>query len=107
MFALTAFSAQINAQIKVGTNPTTITADTNLEVESANGSKVQVSKDLGKITIKDGSQTVNKVLTSDANGVATWKDTQQPVEAAFSQNLVATSPFRIVAGTSISKCNDR
>ena len=76
MFALTVFSAEINAQLKVGSNATTITANTNLEIESTNGNKVQVSKDLGKVIIKDGSEAVNKVLTSDANGVATWKDTQ-------------------------------
>ncbi|MCF0054854.1 complement C1q domain-containing protein [Dyadobacter sp. CY356] len=62
------------AQVKIGTNPTSINAANNLEVESATvGNKVSIDKTSGKMTIADGSQGTGKVLTSDANGVATWE----------------------------------
>lgn len=61
------------AQVKIGTNPTVIGATNNLEVEASTaGNKVSVDKTTGKVTIADGSQGAGKVLTSDANGVATW-----------------------------------
>lgn len=63
-----------NAQVKIGTNPTSIGTNSNLEVEAANGSKVKVSSDTGKVTIADGTQGTGKVLTSDENGVGTWKE---------------------------------
>ncbi|AOW10385.1 hypothetical protein [Flavobacterium gilvum] len=66
------FPMTMHAQVKIGSNPTMIGTNANLEVEGANGSKISVSKDSGKLTIKDGSEGVGKVLTSDANGVATW-----------------------------------
>lgn len=46
----------------------------NLEVESTTaGNKVSIDKTTGKITIADGSQSDQSILTSDANGVATWQ----------------------------------
>lgn len=66
-------SSSVFAQVKVGTNPTTINAANNLEVEASGGSKVSVDKTTGKVTIADGSQGAAKILTSDANGVATWQ----------------------------------
>jgi len=41
----------MNAQQKFVTNPTTISTNTNLEVEATNGSKLKVSSDTGKLTI--------------------------------------------------------
>lgn len=62
-------------QVKIGTNPTTIDPNNNLEVEASTpGRKVSVNKTTGKVTIADGSQGSEKILTSDANGVATWND---------------------------------
>jgi len=67
------FSSSAFAQVKIGTNPTTINTANNLEVEASTvGNKVSVDKTTGKVTIADGSQGTGKVLTSDANGVATW-----------------------------------
>ncbi|WP_254411172.1 C1q-like domain-containing protein [Dyadobacter diqingensis] len=67
-------STSLFAQVKIGTNPTTINPANNLEVESSTvGNKVSVDKTTGKVTIADGSQGNGKVLTSDANGVATWQ----------------------------------
>lgn len=76
LFALLFFSASLgmNAQQKIGTNPTTISSNTNLEIEATNGSKLKVSSDTGKVTIADGTQGAGKILTSDSNGVASWKD---------------------------------
>jgi len=74
MFAgMMLFGSSVFAQVKIGTNPATIDAANNLEVESTAGNKVSVNKTTGKVTIADGSQGTGKVLTSDANGVATWQ----------------------------------
>ncbi|WP_026629210.1 hypothetical protein [Dyadobacter alkalitolerans] len=63
-----------SAQVKIGSNPTTIDPNSNLEVESTDPSKkISIHKTTGKLTIADGSQGDKKVLTSDANGVATWQ----------------------------------
>ena len=67
-------SSSAFAQVKIGTNPTTIDPANNLEVESSTaGNKVSVNKTTGKVTIADGSQGASKILTSDATGVATWQ----------------------------------
>lgn len=66
------------AQVKIGTNPTVIGANNNLEVEaSTTGRKFSVDKATGKVIIADGSQGNERILTSDANGVATWKPITQ------------------------------
>lgn len=62
------------AQVKIGTNPTTIEPTSNLEVEAATaGRKVKVDKTTGQLTIKDGTEGTEKILTSDAVGGASWK----------------------------------
>ena len=74
-------SSTVFAQVKIGTNPTTIGATNNLEVEASTaGNKVSVDKTTGKVTIADGSQGAKKILTSDANGVATWEPLTLPTE---------------------------
>jgi len=62
-----------NAQVKVGANPASIGTTSNLEVEAANGNKTIVDKATGQVTIQDGTQGVNKVLTSDATGASSWQ----------------------------------
>ncbi|PWJ56916.1 hypothetical protein CLV98_10925 [Dyadobacter jejuensis] len=94
------------AQVKIGSNPTMITPNVNLEVEATNGSKVVIKKDDGKVgigttapdaslhvvgdvKIVDGNQGAGKVLTSDANGLASW----QPLPAASSTQIaIQTAP---------------
>ncbi|PWJ52747.1 hypothetical protein CLV98_1325 [Dyadobacter jejuensis] len=78
------------AQVKVGSNPTSITPNVNLEVEATNGSKVVIKQDNGSmgigttttpaqlnvegnIKIVDGNQGTGKVLTSDATGLGSWQ----------------------------------
>ncbi|MHA4737670.1 hypothetical protein [Dyadobacter sp. MSC1_007] len=79
------------AQVKIGSNPTTIDPNNNLEVESTDPTKkISIHKTTGKLTIADGSQGDKKVLTSDANGVATWQSQSElsvPV-TAFSGAIV-------------------
>jgi hypothetical protein len=63
-----------NAQVKIGTNPTAIEANSNLEVEASTaGRKVKVDKTSGQVTIADGTQDTGKILTSDVNGGASWQ----------------------------------
>jgi len=72
--ALLLSSSAAFAQVKVGTNPTVIDPANNLEVEaSTTGRKVAVDKTTGKVTIADGTQGNKRILTSDANGVASWQ----------------------------------
>ncbi|WP_159478272.1 hypothetical protein [Dyadobacter sp. 3J3] len=73
-FACVFFTNIAIAQVKIGTNPTTINAANNLEVEaSTSGRKTSIDKTTGKMTIADGSQGDKRILTSDPNGVATWQ----------------------------------
>ncbi|WP_215239119.1 hypothetical protein [Dyadobacter helix] len=67
-------STSIFAQVKIGTNPTTIEAASNLEVEASTaGRKVKVDKTTGQLTIKDGTEGAGKILKSDAVGGASWQ----------------------------------
>jgi hypothetical protein len=74
------------AQVKIGTNPTTIGANNNLEVEASTaGRKTSVDKTTGQVTIADGTQGLNKVLTSDANGGASWRTLRSTSVVSFPQ----------------------
>ena len=45
------------AQVKIGTNPTTLDPNSNLEVEASTpGRKTSVHKTTGQVTIADGTQ---------------------------------------------------
>jgi hypothetical protein len=73
------------AQVKIGTNPTVIEATSNLEVEASTaGRKVKVNKTTGQMTIADGTQGDKKILTSDANGGASWQPAIQNTDVALS-----------------------
>jgi len=76
--ALLLAPSSVWAQVKIGSNPTTIDPNNNLEVESTDPTKkISIHKTTGKLTIADGSQGDKKILTSDANGVATWQSQSQ------------------------------
>ncbi len=69
------------AQVKIGTNPTTIEPTSNLEVEASTpGRKTKIDKTTGQVTISDGTEGAGKVLTSDAAGGASW---QNPLAGAM------------------------
>lgn len=73
IFALISASGTLFAQIKIGTNSTSIDPNSNLEVEgSMSGRKLKVDKTTGQLTIADGTQAANAVLVSDADGNAKW-----------------------------------
>jgi hypothetical protein len=81
------FGSSVFAQVKIGTNPTTIDPANNLEVEASTaGRKVTIDKNTGKVMIKDGTEGNARVLTSDANGVASW---QSSAVAGLSQLVFA------------------
>ncbi|MDR6806962.1 hypothetical protein J2Y45_004154 [Dyadobacter sp. BE34] len=72
--ALLLGSSTAFAQVKIGTNPTTIEPNSNLEVEASTpGRKMKVDKTTGQVTITDGTQGAGKVFTSDANGGGSWQ----------------------------------
>ncbi|REA62794.1 hypothetical protein DSL64_07685 [Dyadobacter luteus] len=68
--------SELLAQVKIGSNTTTIATNTNLEVESNNGSVFRINKTTGQVRIQDGSEGAGKVFTSNAKGVGTWMDTK-------------------------------
>ena len=112
------------AQLKLGNNPTTLGTNNNLEVEGTNSKKVAVKSDTGQlivgssntsvptgganaaviidngttngaIQIKDGTQGLGKVLTSDGNGLATWLSSSSQV---IYGNIVPTSQLDVSNG---------
>lgn len=71
MFAgILLFSSSVFAQVKIGTNPTTISANSNLEVEATNGKKVIIRKDVGTAVIENvpAGATTDGIMTVDAAG---------------------------------------
>ena len=85
-------SSSVFAQVKIGTNPTTIEAASNLEVQASTANRqFKVDKTSGQVTVTDGTQGVNKLLTSDAAGGASW-------DLIGTSNLVAFPKGKMVAG---------
>ncbi|MCF2490726.1 hypothetical protein [Dyadobacter sp. CY347] len=78
------------AQLKIGNNPATIEATSNLEVEASDGRKFKIDKTTGTVTIKDGSQENEKVLVSDAEGNARWR--------LLTPSNLSAFPFLLAAG---------
>jgi hypothetical protein len=69
MAALIAVSGSVFAQVKIGTNPTTIDPANNLEVEASTvGRKTSINKTTGQVTIADGTQGT----TGSSIRVTTW-----------------------------------
>ncbi|WP_421826512.1 hypothetical protein [Larkinella sp.] len=74
VIALFASTLVVQAQVKIGTNPTVAAPTSNLEVEASTPNrKVKVDKTTGQLTIQDGTEGTGKVLTSDAVGGASWQ----------------------------------
>jgi hypothetical protein len=77
--ALLFTTSTLFAQVKIGTNPTTINTANNLEVEASTAGRVtSVNRTTGQVTVKDGTEGVDKVFTSDATGGASWQTKQLP-----------------------------
>ncbi|SEJ69099.1 hypothetical protein SAMN04487995_5952 [Dyadobacter koreensis] len=64
------FSPNLFAQVKIGTIPTMIEANSNLEVEATNGKKVIAHKDNGSVVIENtpSGAPADSIMTIDANG---------------------------------------
>lgn len=79
--ALLLGSSAAFSQVKIGTNPTTIEPNSNLEVEASTpGRKTKIDKTTGQVSIADGTEGAGKVLTSDAGGGTSW---QNPLAGAM------------------------
>jgi hypothetical protein len=67
-------TSNVQAQVKIGNNPTVIGSSNHLEVESTlpAGMKTSIDK-AGKVTIKDGTEGAGRVFTSDAAGQGSWQ----------------------------------
>ncbi len=100
-----------HAQIKVGSNPTSISTNTYLEVESTNSNRFVVTKDsskvgigtltptaqlevVGKVKISDGTQGTGKLFSSNTSGVGSWVSANSVVSEPWystASNVGATS----------------
>ena len=88
VLGVTMFLAASNvfAQVKIGTNPTTIEPNSNLEVEASTpGRKMKVDKTTGQVSIADGTEGAGKVLTSDAVGGTSWQILRSTAISSVSQ----------------------
>lgn len=94
--AFIAVSSGAFAQVKIGTNPTQIETGSNLEVEAsgAGSHKVKVDKTSGQLTIKDGTEGLNKILISDAVGGASWQ-----LPAAQNSDVMVSAWYRAPGNT--------
>ena len=91
--ALSFAAPSVQAQVKIGSNPTTIDPNNNLEVEGEPTKKFSVNKN-GQVTIADGTQGAGRVFTSDANGGGSWQPTRL-VQAAVNytnDGIIAIPP---------------
>ena len=60
-------AGQANAQLKVGSNPTVINTNTNLEVEATDGTRTRVNKDNGNVGIGTIAAPSNKLHVNGTN----------------------------------------
>lgn len=96
--ALLLTSHVLLAQVKIGTNPTVIDPNNNLEVEASTPNrKTSVHKVTGQVTIKDGTEGAGKVFTSDANGGGSWQSSTQFIFYGVTTNTSA-SPYTVASG---------
>ncbi len=76
-------ASNVFAQVKIGTNPTTIEPNSNLEVEASTpGRKMKVDKTTGQVSIADGTEGAGKTFTSDAVGGGSWQSVSLTAFAA-------------------------
>ncbi|KAA6440354.1 hypothetical protein FEM33_07045 [Dyadobacter flavalbus] len=88
LFTMLIFSEAAFAQLKIGNNITKVDPNASLEVEGVtNGRRFRIDKSTAQITIRDGSQENGRVLTSDAQGRASWKQIYSTSLAPFSRAI--------------------
>lgn len=83
------------AQVKIGTNPTTIGANSNLEVEATNNKKVIVNKADGTVVIENTpvGTSADKLLAVDASGNVRTTSLFVPSLELLAQNSTGTVNF--------------
>ncbi len=87
------FVTKLQAQVKIGTNPNTISTNVNLEVESAAASKFVVTKDSAKV----GVGTATPTAKLDVNGKLRVRDVPQSATNSLVP-LYADSNGNVVTG---------
>ncbi len=93
------------AQVKIGTNPTTIEPNSNLEVEASTpGRKTKIDKTTGQVTITDGTEGAGKVLTSDAAGGTSWQNPLAPgmINGTLGNLVTVPGDGQLYSGASIA-----
>lgn len=90
-----AVSSASMAQVKIGTNPTTIGANSNLEVEATNNKKVIVNKADGTVVIENTpvGTSADKLLAIDASGNVKTTSLFVPSLELLAQNSTGTVAF--------------
>ncbi len=58
--------SKLQAQVKIGSNPSTISTNVNLEVEASNGLKTVITKDSGSVGIGTNTPNINALLEVNA-----------------------------------------
>lgn len=83
------------AQVKIGTNPATIGANSNLEVEATNNKKVIVNKADGTVVIENTpvGTSADKLLAVDASGNVRTTSLFVPSLELLAQNSTGTANF--------------
>ncbi len=103
--AAMAVSSASFAQVKIGTNPTTIDPNNNLEIEASTPNrKTFVNKTTGQVSVLDGTEGAGKVFTSDANGNASWQSlpSAQNSEVMVSAKLTTTQSLAALVVTKLN-----
>ncbi len=103
LFALTA-----NAQVKIGSNPSSINSNAHLDIEATTGSRFIVTKDsskvgigtltpaakldvAGKVKITDGTQGNGKIFVSNASGVGSWVTPASALSGSVKDSTTASN----------------
>lgn len=93
----------VNGNMSIGAGYTAVAAPANGSIIQGNvgvGTSAPIAKldVIGKIKITDGTQAMNKILVSDANGIGSWQDPSQSKEIialmnTVDQNVLANIPI--------------
>ena len=100
--AILTYATAIGANAKTTQNNTLILGDTTstrVGIGTTTPSVLAKLDIAGKIRIADGTQALNRVLTSDANGLAKWKVAPGALWNSVGDNAYYTLPGKVGIGT--------
>src|SRR6266700_3278778 len=89
----------VAAQVKIGSNPTTITAGTNLEVEATNGTRLRVNQADGKTGIGTTTAPTNQLHVKAATDPLRVEGLQAGTSSDNFVTMDATGVFHSVSAT--------